>query len=344
MRKYKAVIIGCGARGNDHCNAYAQIENAELAACFDLNPERRQNLAEKYKIRQYGSAEEMIDKEAPDIVHITTYPAVRLKLMLLVSKLGVPLCVTEKPLASGVSDWRILTELEGTSKTKFAVSHQFRWHKHLSRCREALENGTLGQVLFLDLSAGMNISGQGTHTLNYGMSLNRDIPVSRVFGNAAGWDRNDKGHPAPSTSEAMLTFANGVRALWTSGSVSPRTGRADAFWEHVRIAAYAEKGRVNYEEFGKWEIISATSSESGNFGGPDEWRRNNLAAQSEFHKAMFLWLEDDSKIPGTNLRQSLHEWAVVLALYQSSLERMPVEMKDFNPPDDIIEQYKRKVL
>ena len=342
MKPIKATIIGCGARGNDHCAAYGQIDGAKPVACFDPDAGRRDGFAKKYGIRAYASAEEMIEKESPDIVHVTTYPDVRLELMTLVSKLGVPLCVTEKPLATGVRDWRRLCELEASSRTKFAVSHQFRWHKDLARCREALRSGTLGRLLFLDMSARMNISAQGTHTLDYGMSFNGDAPVSVVFGKASGWDKQDDRHPAPLASEAMLMFENGARALWTTGPVSPRAGDPEVVWQHVRIAAYAEKGRVNYEEFGKWEIVSGDTMKAGDFGGMVEWKKNNVAAQAAFHTAMFEWLKDDSKAPGTNLKQSLHEWAVVLALYQSSLEGRPVEMKGFNPPDNLVELYKAK--
>ena len=189
----------------------------------------------------------------------------------------------------------------------------------------------------------MNISGQGTHTLNYGMLLNGDSPVKTVFGSAQGWDKEDNKHPAPLATEAMLTFENGVRALWTSGYVSPRAGDPNVFWQHVRVAAYAEKGRVNYEEFGGWQIVDGSNIESGGYGGMDAWRRNNSDAQTQLQQAMLDWLANPAQAPGTNLKQSLHEWAVVLALYQSALEGRPVDIKGFNPPEDLVELYKAKV-
>jgi predicted dehydrogenase len=338
-----AVVIGCGNRGKDHCDAYARIPGVKLTGCFDPDAERREKLAKAFGMKAYSNVEEMLAKERPGIVSITTYPDVRLELMKLVSKYEVPLCLTEKPLATGVRDWREMCELEAASKTKFAVSHQVRWHKDLSRCGEVINSGRLGKVLFLDLSARMNISGQGTHTLNYGMLLNGDSPVKTVFGNAHGLDMNDPKHPAPVTSEAMLTFENGVRALWTSGNVSPCAGEPDVFWQHVRVAAYAEKGRVNYEEFGDWQIVEGAKTESGNYGGMDVWKANNCDSQTRLQSAMLEWLANPAKKPGTNLKQSLHEWAVVLALYQSSVEGRPIDMKGFNPPDNLIELYRSKV-
>ncbi len=339
-RKYKAVIVGCGARSAAHIEAYRQIENAELVACCARRPERRNQRAAEFGLRAYADPREMIVREKPDIVHLVTGPEARVELMTLVADLDVPLCTTEKPVATGVVDWKKLCDLEARAKTKFAVCHQLRWQTHLVKCAEALRSGRLGKVLFLEMTAGMNLSGQGTHTLNYGMSLNGDSPVAQVFGNASGWDGTDTAHPAPETTEAYLVFENGARGVWTSGRVSPRAGQPDTVWQHVRVAAYAEKGRVTFEEFGRWEICCGPERESGDFGGMDTWMSNNLAAQAAFHKSMFRWREDERQRPGTNLRQSLHEWAVVLALYQSALEHRPIDMRGFNPPDNLVERYR----
>lgn len=341
MKTYRAAVIGCGVRASAHIDAYQYIAHAEVVACCTPSEQRREPLAAKYGIRSYASAEEMIRAEKPDLVHIVTWPDTRVELLTIVSELGVPLCTTEKPLATGSADWRKLVELERGSRTKFAVCHQVRWQPYLRKCQEALVSGALGKLLFVEMTSGMNIAGQGTHTLNYGMALNGDSSVLRVFGSAAGWDTVDPGHPGPATHEAVLVFANGVRGLWTSGPISPRCGDPGTSWQHVRLAAYAEQGRVLYEEFGKWEIVSPAGKETGDYGGMKRWAENNVIAQAEFHKAMFDWLDDDGKAPGTAMKQALHEWAVVLALYQSALRHSPVEMEGFDPPNELVEQFKR---
>lgn len=337
---YTAVIVGCGGRAPAHIEAYQHIPGARVAACCAPTGRRRDPLAAKYGLRAYADPAEMIRAEKPDIVHIVTNPDARVDLMTLVSDLGVPLCTVEKPIATAVSDWRALVELEARSPTRFAVCHQFRWQPHLVKCQQALAGGGLGAVMFLDLSAGMNIAGQGTHTLNYGMSLNGDAPVTRVFANASGWDTADLVHPGPKTTEAYLTFANGARGLWVSGAAAPRCGDPNTVWQHVRVAAYAGRGRVVYEEFGAWEIVAADGAERGSFGSMEAWARNNRLAQAAFHQAMFDWRQDAARAPGTSLKQSLHEWAVVLALYQSALERRPVDLDGFAPPEDVVERYR----
>ena len=199
----------------------------------------------------------MIERERPDIVHIVTQPADRAALMHLAADLSVPAAVVEKPLAAGVTDWRSLVELERRCATRFTVSHQFRWHVDLTRCREALQSGRLGAVRFLETSCGMNVSNQGTHALNYIMSLNGDARVQSVFGTASGMSGSDPTHPAPDTSVAHLLFDNGVRCLWHHGPTAPLIGDPETVYQHVRVAAYADRGRVLYEEFRNWEIVGA---------------------------------------------------------------------------------------
>ena len=40
----------------------------------------------------------------------------------------------------------------------------------------------LGEIRLLDFSCGMNLSAQGTHIIDWAMSLNEDSPIVRVFG------------------------------------------------------------------------------------------------------------------------------------------------------------------
>ena len=334
--RYKAALIGCGSRSRMHVRCYEHVADAAMTACCDLLEERRSGHAREYGLTPYADAAQMIERERPDIVHVVTQPADRVALMHLVAELGVPAAVVEKPLAAAVADWRSLVELEPRCSTRFTVSHQFRWHVDLTRCRVALESGRLGAVKFLETSCGMNISNQGTHALNYLMSLNGDARVQMVFGAASGMSGSDPTHPAPDTTIGYLLFENGVRAMWNTGTTAPLIGDPETVHQHVRVAAYAERGRVLYEEFRDWEIVGPDGIERGTAG--DTWRTNNLLAQAALARATLDWLEDPAALPGTNLEQSLHEYRTVLALYASMLQRRPIELASFEPDDDLFEQ------
>lgn len=336
---YKAVIIGSGARAPAFIEAYRLLPEASVVAVSDRSGARSGPLAERYGIKAYTDARTMIQREKPDIVHIVTMPDNRVELMSLVADLNVPLCTVEKPVALEVADWKKLVRLEVSSSTRFAVSHQFRWHPIVNECREAIKSGYLGDLQLLELSSRSVISDQGTHILNYGMSLMDNARVAEVFGNAEGWS-SDPGHPGPLSAVAQLNFENGVRGLWTAGAMAPICGDPETDYQHIRVSAHLNRGRVLYEMFGKWEIVSNVSVKQGDYGGMAGWERNNRISQAGFHQAMLNWLADDEAVPGTDLKQSLHEWSVVLALYESVVERHSVKLADFEPADDLLKRMK----
>jgi predicted dehydrogenase len=340
MQKKRVAVVGCGERSRGHFQAYQRMAGVEIVGCMDISTPAREKRGQEFKVRPYADAAAMIRAEKPDVVNLVTIPDTRVELMTLVSDLGVPGCVVEKPIAAGVEDWRTLCRLDATGKTRFIVSHQCRWQPNLVKCQRALRSGKLGKVKFLDMSAGMNISGQGTHILNYARFLNEEARVVRVFGAAGGNSEMNGVHPAPDTTAGYLAFDNGVRALWNNGTTAPRCGDPEIFWKHVRVAAYAERGRVSWEEFARWEIASPEGVESGDYGGMVRWEENNILSQVALHQALFDWLENPSAKPGTNLSESLHEWKVVLALYASALYHRPIELVDFDPPADLFSQLK----
>ena len=320
-----------------HALAYELDTRGKLVACCDIDNERMEKFVDEFDIKGYTDAAEMIQAEKPDLVQVVTPPTARVGLMSLVNEMEVPACIIEKPIARAVIDWRQLVELEAKSTTRFAVNHQFRWHENLTRCREALRSGTLGEVRFLDFTAGMTISGQGTHMLDYAMSLNQDSPVIRVFGAASGAEEMKGYHPGPDTTVGQVVFANSVYGVWNNGYTAPMAGDEDTVWQHCRVAAYTERGHVLWEEFRNWEIISPEGVERGYQGDTDDWLAGNHAAQAALVEAMFDWIEDHAKPVGTNLKLGLHQWEVVLALYASALWRKPVEIP-FDPPDDLFPQ------
>jgi len=139
---------------------------------------------------------------------------------------------------------------------------------------------------------------QGTHTLNYGLSLVGDPSVTSVFGTASGWEGEGSGHPGPRTTAAVLTLEGGAQALWTTGPVSPRSGNPAVVHEHVRCGAWFERGRVEWQQFGAWEMLRHGQLERGRvFTTPDAFGANWIEEQAAFHRAMFAWLEHDDQPP-----------------------------------------------
>lgn len=334
MSKYRSAIIGCGGRAYGHANAYQQVSQAELVACANRSDAtRREKFVETFGITGYADAEQMLRTEQPDLVHLVTMPNQWRELMPMVSELGIPACIVEKPIACSVSDWRFLSKLEAQTDTKFGVGKQFRWHPGLVRCRQAVQVGELGKVNFLNFSCGMNLTAQGTHIIDWAMALNNDSPIVRVFGTASGVELLDSDYPAPDTTSCQVLFENGVYGFWNTGWTSPRVFDDDTTYRHCRVAAYGEVGHVLFEEFTGWQIVSKDKVENHQTT-PDEWRANNDLAQACLTQAMFDWLEDDTSPVETNLKLALHQFNAILGIYASVISHQPIDIP-FEPSDDL---------
>jgi predicted dehydrogenase len=289
MAKHRSVILGCGPRSHDHVRPYGQVEDAEMVACCDAVDDLRKAFCKRYGLRGYADAVEMIEAEKPDLIHLVTRPATRVEQLTMVSDLGVPACIVEKPIATEVRDWRALCDLAAKTATKIGVGAQWRYSPILGKGREALASGRLGRRLFMESTAGSTICDQGVHVLDWITSLNDESPAVQVFGAASGASELDTKHPSPDDTTAQLLFENGVHCLWTLGRTAPRVEHAYAAiqrYSHCRVAVYCERGRVLFEEFGKWEIAGPDGVESGENHSMDEWMANNDAAQAGLTRSM----------------------------------------------------------
>ncbi len=337
MPKYRSAIIGCGSRAYGHANAYQHVYQGELVACANRSDTlRREKFAKTFGIPGYADAEQMLRAEKPDLVHLVTMPDQVCELMSMVSELGVPACIVEKPIACGVADWRLLSELERQTSTKFGVGKQFRWHSYLTNCQRAVAGGYLGEILFLAFSCGMNIAAQGTHIIDWAMCLNADAPIVQVFGNASGAAAFNSTYPGPDTTTCQVLFENGVHGQWTTGSASRRVSEDPGIYKHCRVAAYGEEGIAFFEEFGDCGVETRKMSEYSMLTSEADRVRNNERAQAGLTNAMFGWLEDDAKPVGTHLKRALHQWNAVLGIYASALSHQPIDIP-FDPPDNLCE-------
>ncbi|MCJ7752776.1 MAG: Gfo/Idh/MocA family oxidoreductase [Armatimonadetes bacterium] len=340
MAKYRAVIIGCGGRSFWHARAYGQVENADVVACCDLVEERRNRLAEAHGLKTYNDPRRMIEQERPDLVHLVTSPRHRVELLRMIGEMSVPACLVEKPIALGASDWRQICKLESETRTKIGVGAQWRYSPYMERCREALASGKLGKRLFMEATAMSSVCDQGVHVLDWAMSLNDESPAALAFGTVHGADEMASSQPGPRSAAAQLVFENGVGCSFTIGTTAPLVPtkyEAIGRYSHCRAAVYCERGRVLFEEFGRWEIVSPEGTESGETMSMTEWEQHNDRAQAALTRKMLAWIEDDSKPVGTNLKRALAQWNAILGVYASGVWGRPVELP-FEPPDDLFEQ------
>ena len=335
---HRCVFLGCGGRARGHAAAYEHITRGQAAAVCDMDQERLTAFGDQFGIdTRYTDLDEMLAKEKPDVVHCVTKPDLRVPLLTRLADAGVPGVIVEKPICVGADDYKALRALDARTKTKIAVNHQLRHHPKILELLKDVQDGKIGEVRCIDATACLPMAGQGCHVLDLLFAFNGYAEPKTVFGASSGFDDIDGTHASPKSAESLITFENGVRAMLMTGEGAPIFEEGPRHM-HKRIAVYGTHGFIHWR-MDAWEksLPDGTVEQ-----GKKDYREEDAIGQADHTNAMFDWLEDDNKVHPCNLATSLDEWLVILAGYMSTVEARAIDMP-FDPPDDLLDQYKRFV-
>ncbi|MDR1211708.1 MAG: Gfo/Idh/MocA family oxidoreductase [Spirochaetaceae bacterium] len=159
MEPVKTAIVGLGRIASlleddslrekpcTHAGAVAANPGLKLAAGSDSDPERRDLFARRWKVPVYEDAASMLAKEKPGIFIIATHPDSHEAYCRLASEAGVPVAVSEKPLAGRLSPARRIADLHRKGKIKILVNHERRYSVDYQKAKDLLGAESLGRVL-----------------------------------------------------------------------------------------------------------------------------------------------------------------------------------------------------
>ncbi len=331
---YKSAILGCGGRARGHARAYEHITGGRLAAICDMDSDRLDAFGEQFGVAtRYRDVHEMLDKEEPDLLHVVTQPDLRVPLLTIAADHNVPAVIVEKPIAIQGEDYRVLRNLEARTDTKICINHQLHFHQRSLELQRNVEDGLIGERRFLDASARLNLSGQGTHVLELVSAFNAGAKPTSVFGQVSGAAGLHGGHCAPEQCVATISYDKGAQAQLVCGTNARPTSDKEGRHLHKRIAVYGAAGMVQWTMFW-WERTRADGSVER---GDHDYGAEDVFGQAGLTDAVFDWLSDESKVHPTNLGASLTEFNIILGIYMSALQHRPVELP-VEPDDGLIDQ------
>ncbi len=155
MRK-KYVLVGPGGRAEFFYGAMVKDyrDTCELVAFCDINQTRmdyaNQLLEEKYdhpKIATYKAEEfdEMIAKEKPDIVIVTTVDRTHHTYIIRAMELGCDV-ITEKPMTVDEEKTQEIIDAIERTEREVRVTFNYRYAPHNTKIREIIRDGVIGEV------------------------------------------------------------------------------------------------------------------------------------------------------------------------------------------------------
>lgn len=230
MAKTRVSLIGCGRIGTTHLQALKSIEEVEIAAVADENPEAAKAFAASANCPSYTDYKEMIDKVGPDVACVCTPPASHPEISIYALEHGAHV-LCEKPFAIHTVCASRMVDAAEKAGRYLTMASKFRFVEDVSKAKELVEDGVLGHMVLAEIafcgradmrgrwpsdpafSGGGVLIDNGSHAVDIIRYLLG--PISRV---QAQHGRNIQELPVEDTS---MVFVETVDGVW---------GRIDLSW------------------------------------------------------------------------------------------------------------------
>jgi predicted dehydrogenase len=213
--KIKIGIIGCGLASTWHIDAALSVEQAEICALADINPENleqtRKRISESRgaNVRLFADYRESIDTAKPDAVFILTPHSLHYEQVKYALERNINV-LCEKPLVLSVNEAEELSEIARRKDRILYVSYQFNLYGVVRYTYEMIQKGRLGDIRYFN----------GILSINW-----KEI--------VSGWRK----HHAVSGGGMMMDSGSHLLALFVH-LLKPS-------WEHVRVISDAAGDSVD---------------------------------------------------------------------------------------------------
>ncbi|HEX4198276.1 MAG TPA: Gfo/Idh/MocA family oxidoreductase [Caulobacteraceae bacterium] len=146
-RRLRVGLIGLGAVGRLHLEAYRTAMRIEVVAVAEPDPDRRE-AARAPEVRLYTNAADMLAQEQLDIACVLTPAASHAAMTLLCATAGVHV-LCEKPLAGSLAEATAMIDACQTANVQLAYGASYRFLPAVARAQALIAEGAVGQVVLL---------------------------------------------------------------------------------------------------------------------------------------------------------------------------------------------------
>lgn len=340
-------IIGCGMIAHFHAKAIADVQGAELVACFNRTADKAEKLAQQYGGTAYASLEEMLKHPGLDVVTICTPSGAHEQPCLTAASAGKHVIV-EKPLEVTLEKCDRMIQACDKAGVQLATIFPSRFHQSSQLMKQAVDQGRFGQLVLGDayvkwfrtqeyydsgawrgtweLDGGGALMNQAIHSVDLLLWLMG--PVIEVSAHTAtlAHDRIE----VEDVATASLRFASGAL-----GVIEATTAGYPGSLKKIELSGSKGTAILEEEDIIKWEFVESRPE--------DDSLRNEMLGKTKTgggaadpaaighhaHAALFRdFLETingnkTSAIDGSEGRRSVE---LILAIYESAREGKPVRL------------------
>lgn len=259
----RVAVIGLGNIGKTHTRYYSQHKNARLVALCDMLAERVDPVAAQYGVPAYHSIADLLAGEQIDAVSVCTAgpengghhyePAMQCL------DAGKHVLV-EKPISNDITLARAMVARAKERGLLLGVNLNHRFTPVAARGRQLLDEGMLGEVLFVNMALWINNPNESSPWFHLRALHPHSIDVMRYFG---GPIRRVQAFMHKGPGRAIWSNTS-VNVQFASGAVGHLTGSYDASMLHPieRCEVGGSKGRLVIENvYERLEFFPRTSLE-----------------------------------------------------------------------------------
>jgi Predicted dehydrogenases and related proteins len=325
-KKLKAAIIGCGNIAKVHAACLESIEYIELISLCDIHLERAENLAKSYRANCYTSYEEMLEKEAVDVIHICTPHYMHVPMSIYCLSKGKYVFLEKPPIMSQQQFFQLVSHPD---IDKLGICFQNRYNQGLNWIKDYLKSGKAGKILGargivtwsrdadyykesgwrgeLKKEGGGVLINQAIHTLDILVNLmGEPLKVSATKAN-----HHLKGIiEVEDTMEACIKFASGTVVFYaTTAHCINSIPLIEVSCENVTIRLEEPRVTLFYRS-GQFEVISVEDNEAL---GKEYWGNGHKACVNTYYEA----IKEEQKLPIT-LTDVKDTMGLMLSMYKSA--------------------------
>ena len=356
MKKYRAVLIGCGRIGETHIGAFASnSERTELIAVCDPVEERALEKAADYKSKVPGAAilpysdyQKMLCEVKPDIAVIATESGKHAQMSINCLNAGAHV-ICEKPMALSTLDARNMIDVSKKAGKKLAVCFQNRFNPPVGQLRKAIDEGRLGKLLhgmvqvrwFRDPPYYAEAPWRGTWAEDGGTLMNQcihgiDLLQWMMGGEAVRVHAQTRRFIRPIEAEdygaAIVEFKN--------GAVGIIEGSACIYPDNLNetLSVFGECGSVviggiAVNKMETWRIADALekgdTEETVLNPHEDNSKTNSTSVYGGGHSALyrdFILALDEGRDPYVTGEKGIKALEIILAIYKSQKTGKAVDL------------------
>jgi predicted dehydrogenase len=278
--KFRVALIGLGAVAEPHLIAY-QALGINIVGVADPRQARRDDIAARYHVSAYASADALLREVKPDIACILTPASTHRRLTEQCATVGAHV-LCEKPMAVTLEDAHAMASVCERARVAFFYGSSCRYLPAMVEARRLIAAGAIGTVRliteqmiggegsesFTPMSAlhypeggpgggGYGLVDHGIHMLDIFPWL-CGSPISAIVG------RGDRTETASRPEFAIMTFASGaLGTLLYDGSTFPGELASEGTYSEAR-QWQDEHGWMG--ETGQWESAPGTLRVYGSAG------------------------------------------------------------------------------